>query len=226
MMLIIQEKNNTYLISTNNDLAVNYNDKSVLENHHISFTFKILQDKELNILENLSSSEYKQMRKLMINFVLCTDLASHFYELGSFKTRVLALRENDFENISDEDKLALLSNSMHFADISNQTKKWDICHKWTEFLYEEFFLQGDEERKLNIPLGFLNDRFKTNIGSAQVSFIEKFIEPSFEAFAILLPKVKMLLEIVEQNKENWKNKIGHYENLLKALDEEIILKEI
>ena len=88
---IIRGKNNTYLISTNNELALNYNDKSVLENHHISFTFKILNDSEYNILENLTPTEYKQIRKIMINIVLCTDLATHFYELGNFKGRVITL---------------------------------------------------------------------------------------------------------------------------------------
>jgi hypothetical protein len=83
------------LISTGHELAVNYNDKSVLENHHVSFTFKILMDKELNILENLSQNDFKQMRKMMIQFVLCTDLACHFYELGNFKARVLALSINN-----------------------------------------------------------------------------------------------------------------------------------
>ena len=92
-------------------------------------------------------------------------------------------------------------------------------------LYEEFWLQGDEERKLAMPLGFLNDRTKTNIGSAQVSFIEKFIEPSFEAFLMLLPKAKVLMDNVTQNKQFWKERIDHYAKLLKDLEDEIFLKK-
>jgi len=219
-------KNNTYLITTNNELAISYNDKSVLENHHISFTFKILQDQEFNILENFTPTEYKQMRKMMINIVLCTDLATHFYELGNFKGRVLTLSETNFALIPEEDKLCIMSNAVHFADISNQTKQWDICFKWTEYLYDEFFAQGDDERQQNIPLGFLNDRYKTNIGTAQVSFIEKFIVPSFETYALLLPKASILCEIVEKNKKAWLDLVEHYEKKLKELNDNDKNKEI
>jgi hypothetical protein len=48
---------------------------------------------------------------------------------------------NKIEEITEEDKICLMSNAVHFSDISNQTKKWDVCFKWTEFLYEEFWLQ-------------------------------------------------------------------------------------
>jgi hypothetical protein len=89
--LLFRGKGNAYLISTGSELAINYNDKSVLENHHVSFTFKVLNDKEYNIFENFTPTEYKQIRKLMINIVLCTDLATHFYELGNFKGRVVTL---------------------------------------------------------------------------------------------------------------------------------------
>jgi hypothetical protein len=53
-----------------------------------------------------------------------------------------------------------------------------------------------------------------------VSFIEKFIVPSFEAFAILLPKAQVLCEIVEKNKKQWQELIEHYENKLKELEKE------
>jgi hypothetical protein len=169
--------------------------------------------------------EYKQIRKIIISIILCTDLASHFYELGNFKGRVVNLSikfvhlgENNSVLIPEEDKLCIISNCVHFADISNQTKDWAICFKWTEYLYDEFFAQGDVERSKQLPLGFLNDRYKTNIGSAQVSFIEKFIAPSFEALAILLPKLKNLIEIIAKNKKNWSDLIDHYEKKLRELE--------
>ena len=46
----------------------------------------------------------------------------------------------DFE-ISEEDKNLIMANVVHFSDISNQTKKWDVCFVWTEYLYEEFWNQ-------------------------------------------------------------------------------------
>lgn len=87
-------KNNTYLVTTNSELALNYNDKSVLENYHIAYSYKIISENEFNIFENLTQIEFKQIRKIIINIILCTDLASHFYELGNFKGRVINLSIN------------------------------------------------------------------------------------------------------------------------------------
>jgi hypothetical protein len=46
--------NNPYLISTGHQMAVKYNDKSVLESHHVAATFAKLQIPELNIFETFS----------------------------------------------------------------------------------------------------------------------------------------------------------------------------
>jgi hypothetical protein len=51
------------------------------------------------------------------------------------------LVDNNCQNISEEDRISIMANSLHFADISNQTKKWDVCFIWTEYLYEEFWTQ-------------------------------------------------------------------------------------
>jgi hypothetical protein len=80
-----------FLINNKDDLAIMYNDKSGLENHHISLTFKLLKEKDCEIFENISNADMKEIRKKMISTVLCTDLAVHFKELGNFKTKVHSL---------------------------------------------------------------------------------------------------------------------------------------
>jgi len=47
--------NNLYLVNTRDNLALRYNDKSVLENHHIAIAFDtMLQDPSTCIYENFS----------------------------------------------------------------------------------------------------------------------------------------------------------------------------
>ena len=36
-----------------------YNDRSVLENHHLSVAFRLLQNPDIDILDGLSSDEFK-----------------------------------------------------------------------------------------------------------------------------------------------------------------------
>lgn len=40
------------------DCAILYNDRSVLENHHISAVFRMMQDDEMNIFVNLTKDEF------------------------------------------------------------------------------------------------------------------------------------------------------------------------
>ena len=59
-------------------LSIRYNDDSVLENHHVSSTFKILSKEKCNILEKVSDEQYKTIRKFAISNILATDMKRHF----------------------------------------------------------------------------------------------------------------------------------------------------
>ena len=69
---------------------------------------------------------------------------------------------------------------MHMADISNPCKTWDICFKWIELLFCEFFNQGDKEREKNLTIGYLMDRNTINIPKAQVGFLDVIINPAYD----------------------------------------------
>lgn len=40
-------------------MAILYNDRSVLENHHVSAAYRLMQDDEMNILVNLSKDDWR-----------------------------------------------------------------------------------------------------------------------------------------------------------------------
>jgi GAF domain-containing protein len=70
---------NSFEIASSSDLALTHNDIHVLENHHAHTMFKILQRD--NILANLTRAEQKELRSVMINGILATDLSCHFDDL-------------------------------------------------------------------------------------------------------------------------------------------------
>eukprot|EP00002_Diphylleia_rotans_P033348 TRINITY_DN7081_c0_g1_i1.p1 TRINITY_DN7081_c0_g1~~TRINITY_DN7081_c0_g1_i1.p1 ORF type:complete len:739 (-),score=113.60 TRINITY_DN7081_c0_g1_i1:722-2938(-) len=84
--------NNPYHIAMEKDLAVFYNDHSVLENYHISQFFQLVNspDKDCNILSGMSRAERKELRETMIEMVLATDMSNHFMHLNQFKSSVQA----------------------------------------------------------------------------------------------------------------------------------------
>lgn len=211
--------NNGYLINAKDKLAITYNDKSVLENYHISSTFRLLLNKETNIFAGFDENKYKQTRQKMISMVLATDNAHHFVELSSFKAKVRELKnDNKLSTAEPNDKLMLISNCVHFADLSNLGKRWEIGFKWSELLFDEFFAQGDLERKSGLPIGFLMDRYTTNIATNQVGFINVFVKPCFDALADMLPNIKLNVENIEKAIEKWKSLENHYDEKLKQLN--------
>ncbi|NXQ31488.1 PDE4D phosphodiesterase, partial [Alaudala cheleensis] len=48
---------NQFLINTNSELALLYNDESVLENHHLAVGFRLLQEQGCDIFQNLTRRE-------------------------------------------------------------------------------------------------------------------------------------------------------------------------
>ena len=51
------------------ELALMYNDESVLENHHLAVGFKLLQEENCDIFQNLSRKQRQSLRKMVIDRV-------------------------------------------------------------------------------------------------------------------------------------------------------------
>ena len=60
---------NQYLVNTGSELALIYNDESVLENHHLAVAFKLIQDHECDILASLSKKQRHSVRK-MVRYII------------------------------------------------------------------------------------------------------------------------------------------------------------
>ena len=51
------------------ELALMYNDESVLENHHLAVAFKLLQTKECDIFVSFNKKQRQTLRKMTIDMV-------------------------------------------------------------------------------------------------------------------------------------------------------------
>ncbi|XP_004626634.1 calcium/calmodulin-dependent 3',5'-cyclic nucleotide phosphodiesterase 1C [Octodon degus] len=173
---------NNFHIQTRSDPAILYNDRSVLENHHLSAAYRLLQeDEEMNILVNLSKDDWREFRTLVIEMVMATDMSCHFQQIKAMKT---ALQQP--EAIEKPKALSLM---LHTADISHPAKAWDLHHRWTMSLLEEFFRQGDREAELGLPFSPLCDRKSTMVAQSQVGFIDFIVEPTFTVLTDMTEKI-------------------------------------
>uniref|UniRef100_A0A8W8LMK9 Phosphodiesterase n=1 Tax=Magallana gigas TaxID=29159 RepID=A0A8W8LMK9_MAGGI len=184
---------NNFHIQTGSEFALLYNDKAVLENHHICASFRIMRSEESNILNHLSREEYREFRALVIEMVLATDMSFHFQQLKNMKN-LLGMPENI-------DKQKALSLVLHCADISHPAKDWSLHHRWTNQLLEEFFKQGDREQELGLPISPLCDREKTLVAESQIGFIDFIVDPSFTVMTEMLEKILTPLQKAARSEE-------------------------
>ncbi|XP_076181074.1 dual specificity calcium/calmodulin-dependent 3',5'-cyclic nucleotide phosphodiesterase 1A isoform X6 [Ptiloglossa arizonensis] len=186
---------NNFHVMSGSDTALLYNDRAVLENHHISASFRILREDECNILQNLSREEFREFRSLVIDMVLATDMSFHFQQLKNMKN-ILSLAEPSV------DKSKAVSLVLHCCDISHPAKRWDLHHRWTMQLLEEFFRQGDKERAMGLPFSPLCDRNNTLVAESQIGFIEFIVEPSMQVCSDMLETVLTPLNTKESVDES------------------------
>ncbi|XP_067888387.1 dual specificity calcium/calmodulin-dependent 3',5'-cyclic nucleotide phosphodiesterase 1A-like isoform X2 [Heterodontus francisci] len=173
---------NNFHIQTRSDAAILYNDRAVLESHHVSATYRLLQDdEEMNILFNLSKDDWRELRSLVIEMVLATDMSCHFQQIKAMR--------NALQQPEGIDKPKAFSLLLHTADISHPTKAWELHHRWTMALLEEFFRQGDKEAELGLPFSPLCDRNSTMVAQSQIGFIDFIVEPTFSVLTDMSEKI-------------------------------------
>ncbi|KAJ9526981.1 hypothetical protein QJQ45_025308 [Haematococcus lacustris] len=95
-------RTNDWLVETEDELALRYNDRSPMENHHLAGAFNLLKHPDLNFIATMPKvppggseqcgsvptlclqANRQRLRKLMVELVLSTDMKQHFAIIGSF----------------------------------------------------------------------------------------------------------------------------------------------
>ena len=199
--------NNGFLNNTDHPLALTYNYKSALENMHVSNALKVLAKSGCNFMEGLQLTDVANIRKLMIELVLATDMATHAPNLKALEAGL------DSSEADLETKL-VLKNALHAADISNPAKPWEYYQTWTDRVLKEFFDQGDKERALGLPIsmGFDREKAKTQVDRArgQLGFIGYVVKPLYDIFA-RVPQIDLSTSAtmhLAENSQRWKQIIA------------------
>ncbi|XP_068541995.1 dual specificity calcium/calmodulin-dependent 3',5'-cyclic nucleotide phosphodiesterase 1A isoform X4 [Anas acuta] len=176
---------NNFHIQTRSDVAILYNDRSVLENHHVSAAYRLMQEEEMNILANLTKDDWRELRSLVIEMVLSTDMSGHFQQIKTMR--------HTLQQAEGVDKAKAMSLILHAADISHPAKSWELHYRWTMALMEEFFRQGDKEAALGLQFSPLCDRKSTLVAQSQIGFIDFIVEPTFSLLTDSMEKIVMPL---------------------------------
>ncbi|KAJ3174458.1 High affinity cAMP-specific 3',5'-cyclic phosphodiesterase 7A [Geranomyces variabilis] len=198
--------NNAFLVKSHHPWAILYCDTSVLELHHCAHLFNKTLNSPWNIFADLGADEYDEVRKLVIKLILATDMSKHFEYINKFKSRMSAGTINGTNDLSPENRLAIAEMAIKCADLCNPSKTFPLSKKWTDAVMEEFFMQGDKEKELGLPVSQFMDRTNTNVPKCQIGFIDFLVAPLFDAWNTFHSSdektVKIIREIAK-NRAKW-----------------------
>lgn len=189
---------NMYHVESGSPLALLYNDKSVLENHHSSYGFQIILRNR--ILENLSADQYRHFRNLAICSILYTDLSKH----SKFLEKLKALNTREVSN--EEIRKILVIAILKCSDISNPIKPFNISKKWGEAIQTESYCLGDHLNNLGyieVPKEINRSFGIGSIAESQIKFIDCIMEPLFKAMGTCFPKFSKFDENIKENRNKW-----------------------
>jgi len=199
---------NDFHMNSLSDKAMTYNDRSVNEQHHSAAAFRVLLKPECNFLTGMDKQEFRQLRSIILDLVLGTDMSENSKILEAFKqtTRVAADRSEAFTPASPQEALLVLKVSLKCADLGHLALGWGSHMKWVRRLEEEFYQQGDKEKECGMPkVSFLMDRSKPGVSESQVGFFNFVVLPLYRSFGTAFPAASPMVEAVEANYQLWKD---------------------
>ncbi|XP_071651071.1 uncharacterized protein [Temnothorax longispinosus] len=197
--------NQPFLVATSNHLAALYQNTSVLENHHWRSAIGCLL--ESGVSAQLPADVRPELQRHISSLILATDITRQQEFLTRFRDY---LSNNSLEMKRAEDRHFILQIALKCADISNPCRPWDISRKWSYKVCEEFFRQGDYERRLNLPVTPLCDRHTTSIPKIQTGFFKHVVTPLYMEWHRFLGDglSVSLMEYLKINQKKWETLIN------------------
>jgi len=197
---------NDFLIKAKDEEAITYSDRSVNEHMHCATMFRLLRLEECDFLSEsvLTRVQKEALRKMLIEAILATDMASHFCKLSALKA---IIDEKGADATKWSSNMMIIEATVHAADLSNVCKPARIAFLWTDLVLSEFFAQGDEERRQGYEVSPLCDRETVSKPGSQVGFMNFIVHPIFMVLE-QLADVSEPLENLQNNLKHWSEELA------------------
>uniref|UniRef100_A0A667WTK2 Phosphodiesterase n=1 Tax=Myripristis murdjan TaxID=586833 RepID=A0A667WTK2_9TELE len=196
--------NQRFLVQTEHHLAALYQNTSVLENHHWKSAVGLLR--ESGLLAHRPASERLKMEERLGSLILATDISRQNDYLSQFRCH---LQSGDLRMDNANHRHFILQMAMKCADICNPCRPWRLCKLWSSKVTEEFFHQGDTERKHNMEVSPMCDRQTNSMAKIQIDFISNVVEPLFSEWSRFsaTPLSRVMMGHLSANKAGWRRSL-------------------
>lgn len=201
---------NLFEINSKSDLAILYNDQSVLENHHCSTAFRLMAKPGLNVLGYMSSNDQRDVRKLMIASIMATDMSKHSDLME--ETAVRANHPASWNTTDLAEQIFYSKILLHAADLSNPTRNFPAAFQWATLIAAEFNEQTKLEVAAGLPvLSFMVSPDDITIVKNEISFSAFVVAPMWRGLSNLFPQLTYIVDNLNEN-------VGQYTDMLEELE--------
>nr|CEL65232.1 TPA: 3',5'--cyclic-nucleotide phosphodiesterase,putative [Neospora caninum Liverpool] len=149
--------------------------------------------------------EFKQVRANMIDLILATDMKTHFDFLSRFRNRRQAAGFN-FHKVAEDQWLAA-EICIRASDLGHAVTEWDQHFEWASRVVTEFYLQGEEERRMGLHISPLCDREDhPSFAKCQHGFLGYVVKPLMVELGecdLSQKIIPQLMHNLEQNMARW-----------------------
>ncbi|GBG30790.1 cAMP-specific 3',5'-cyclic phosphodiesterase [Hondaea fermentalgiana] len=189
-------------------LAVQYNDASVLENYHSAVAFEVLLTDGTDLLCNVSKLKFRDMRRLIIEQILSTDMKFHARVLTDMSAIVEDQRPVSSLRESASYRQTLAIFLLHACDIGAQTAPPHLARRWADLVLQEFRAQAEDEATLHLPLtphmqNLDNPEIEAKV---QIGFIDYVVEPTWRVMTTYFPEIDdSLLTNLAANRKSYED---------------------
>uniref|UniRef100_A0A0G4F1I5 PDEase domain-containing protein n=1 Tax=Chromera velia CCMP2878 TaxID=1169474 RepID=A0A0G4F1I5_9ALVE len=233
--------NNQFHLNSGSEIAMMYNDRSVLENFHAAKTFLALKTKGCKMLEHRGTEDQQLARSAIIDLILDTDMKrvgrSHFEFVSSLKllltspgfasnmspsgslVREVERKEEDQKGKqAAEDHIWMVTRAcLKAADLGYSAKPWRIHFARAVCVTSEFFHQGDTERSMGLPISPLCNRRETTPSGLCKSQLEIYLDRKgklADPIAIAALKLRVVADKVDNL--SWSSSWWYRDDLVEA----------
>jgi len=185
--------NNIFEINTFSELALKYNDLSVLEQHHCALAFELVKKNNLN--SNMNRDDFCLFRKTIVTCILGTDMAHH-----KASTELLIKKTNtgfDFKILDEQ--ILVCKMLLHAADIGNPIQTPEVCEEWSTLVSQEFHNQAMKETEHGIKPTHSLVSCELSFYSGEINYIKYVCLPYWEALTEIFTQLGDELEKIYQN---------------------------
>jgi hypothetical protein len=147
---------NAQLVKEKAAVALQYRDKSVLEQNSVDLAWHLLMNSDYRQLRSMiyqTDAELRRFRQLVVNSVMATDIVDK--ELKTLRNlrwdRAFANKGMDDANMTNRKATIVIEHLIQASDVAHTMQHWHIYRKWNERFFMECYQAWKEGRAEKDP---------------------------------------------------------------------------